>query len=104
MSSTPQPDCPNETDSGGCPPIHSRTVFALCDMGPRSNAPRRLPGGIRPTLAPSRRVDLEAGDPWTGRSGVLSIVLSIEPGRSRHLGIAKAANRAIHLGVSGILS
>ncbi len=29
---------------------------------------------------------------------ILSVVLSIEPGRSRHLGIAKAANRAIHLG------
>ena len=28
---------------------------------------------------------------------VLSVVLSIEPGRSRHRRIAKAANRAIHL-------
>ena len=31
------------------------------------------------------------------RSRVLSVVLSIEPGRSRHRGVAKAANRAIHL-------
>ena len=37
------------------------------------------------------------------RAGVLSIVLSIEPGRSRHLRIAKAANRAIHLGFAVIL-
>ena len=32
------------------------------------------------------------------RSRVLSVILSIEPGRSRHRRIAKAANRAIHLG------
>ena len=43
--------------------------------------------------------------PQAGRfqSRVLSILLSIEPGRSRHLGIAKTANRAIHLGFTGIL-
>ena len=46
------------------------------------------------------QVDLGAGDPWDGS---LSIVLSIEPGRSRHLGLAKAANRAIHLGFTVIL-
>ena len=34
---------------------------------------------------------------------ILSVVLSIEPGRSRHLGIAKAANHAIHLGFTVIL-
>ena len=50
------------------------------------------------------QVDLGAGDPWDGSlSRVLSIVLSIEPGRSRHLGLAKAANRAIHLGFTVIL-
>ena len=36
-------------------------------------------------------------------AGSRSIVLSIEPGRSRHLGLAKAANRAIHLGFAVIL-
>ena len=43
--------------------------------------------------------------PQAGRfqSRILSIVLSIEPGRSRHLGLAKAANRAIHLGFTVIL-
>ena len=44
-------------------------------------------------------VDLGAGC----RSRVLSVVLSIEPGRSRHVGIAKAANRAIQLGFTVIL-
>ena len=37
------------------------------------------------------------------QSRVLSVVLSIEPGRSRHRRVAKAANRAIHLGFTGIL-
>ena len=50
------------------------------------------------------QVDLGAGDPWDGSlSRVLSRVLSIEPARSRYLGLAKAANRAIHLGFSVIL-
>ena len=37
------------------------------------------------------------------RSRILSVVLSIEPGRSRHRRVAKAANRAIHLGFTVIL-
>ena len=37
------------------------------------------------------------------RLRILSVVLSIDPGRSRHPQIAKAANRAIHLGFTVIL-
>jgi len=42
---------------------------------------------------------------WLSRRArlVLSVVLSIEPGRSRHRRSAKAANRAIHLGFAVIL-
>ncbi len=63
---------------------------------------------IRPLLAP--RVNQEVGGTnpradshGPSRSRVLSVVLSIEPGRSRHRGLAKAANRAIHLGFTVIL-
>lgn len=46
----------------------------------------------------SQRLRQGTDDDPTSRPGsVLSVLLSIEPGRSRHRGIAKAANRAIHL-------
>jgi hypothetical protein len=60
---------------------------------------------VSQTLSKKRQIFVDLGPAIDGRlqSRVLSIVLSIGPGRSRHPRIAKAANRAIHLGFSGIL-